>query len=371
MELNKQSQSAGDNSTQMQATTINNYYSTVSGIDETRARAICKEEYAIARQNWSQEAFDIADQRVHRLEDRLMPMMLAYDNSLSFFGDPAFQLTLRQAQISAATSDRESDYEMLSKLLLHRIEQGNNLDRRLGVCKAIEIVNQVTEEALVGLTMVYVVSKFIPVSHEVNEGLSVLDALYGRIMDGNKLPIDNGWMENLDLLSAIRLGVQGINTFKKIEEFIPLRLKNYLVSGIDSNSEEFIELRNEFKKVGFPDNCFIQHGLKPNFVKLSVNDDVDRIHINLTRKDGSILAVPLNEEQKKAMKRAIGLLGKDESSNVDLKKKLIEKWNKYTNLRIVKDWWNNLPVHFSITPAGVALANAYAQSKDPNIPGLY
>ena len=372
MELNNQSQSAGDNSTQMQATVINNnYYTSVTGIDEIRARDICKEEFAVACQNWTKEAIIIAEQRVHQLEDRLMPKMVAFDKSLSFFGDPAFQFTLRQAQISAASSDRESDYEMLSKLLLHRIEQGDKLDRRLGVCKAIEIVNQVTEEALIGLTMVYVVTKFIPVSNNVNEGLSVLDRLYGKVLDGNKLPTDNGWMENLDLLSAIRLGVQSINKFKKFDEYIPMQLKKYLVSGIDENSEEYKELRNEFIKVGLLTNCFVQHGLKPDFVKLSIDDEIDKIHIDLTCENGSILTVPLSEEQKNAMSKAITLLRKDESADNSIKKVLMEKWDDYANLKIVKDWWNCLPVHFSITPAGVALANAYAQSKEPSIPSLY
>lgn len=372
MELNKQSQNAGDNSTQMQAAVINNnYYTSVTGIDETRARDICKEEFAVACQNWTQEAIVIAEQRVHQLEDRLMPKMLAYDKSLSFFGDPAFQFTLRQAQISAASSDRESDYEMLSKLLLHRIEQGDDLNRRLGVCKAIEIVNQVTEEALVGLTMVYVVTKFTPVSNDVNEGLSVLDKLYGNIMGGNELPIDDSWMENLDLLSAIRLGVRNINSFKKFEEYIPSRLNKYLISGINDNSEEYKELRNEFVKASLPTNCFVQHGLKPNFVKLSVDDEIEKIHIDLSCKDGTILRVPLSEEQKVVMSKAISLLRKDESSNDGLKRSLIDKWNNHTNLKMVKDWWDRLPVHFTITPAGIALANAFAQGRDPCIPSLY
>lgn len=373
MELNKQSQSAGDNSTQMQAGTINNYYTstTVTGIDEERARRICREEYAIARQNWTSEAAAIADERVHKLEDKLMPKMVAYDKSLSFFGDPAFQFTLRQAQISAASSDRESDYEMLSKLLLHRIEQGDNLNRRLGVCKAIEIVNQVTEEALVGLTMVYVVSKFIPVSDDLTIGLSVLNELYGKIIGNDKLPVDDSWLENLDLLSAIRLGVQKINTFKRFEDYIPSQLSKYLVSGIDEKSEDFRELRDEFVKNGFSVNSFVQHGLKHGFVKLCVNDEIEKIHLITTYEDGSILSTPLSEEQKVVMKKAISLLRKDESSDDNLKKLLIEKWNNYSNFKVVKDWWNNLPVYFTITPAGVALANAYAQSKAPNIPSLY
>ena len=44
----QQSQRAGKNSSQIQTGTIQNYYTTITGIDEARARSICKEEYAIA-----------------------------------------------------------------------------------------------------------------------------------------------------------------------------------------------------------------------------------------------------------------------------------------------------------------------------------
>ena len=66
MEINKSEQTAGDNSTQVQAGTVNNYYNTTNivGIDEERARTICKEEYAIAKANWTQEAQGIAQERV-------------------------------------------------------------------------------------------------------------------------------------------------------------------------------------------------------------------------------------------------------------------------------------------------------------------
>ena len=39
-------------------------------------------------------------------------------------------------------------------------------------------------------------------------------------MDKN-LPTGTEWLEHLDLLSAIRLGINGINSFKKINEFMP------------------------------------------------------------------------------------------------------------------------------------------------------
>lgn len=51
MEISNQKQQAGDNSTQMQGNNITNYITNNYGIDEQRARAICKEEYALACQN--------------------------------------------------------------------------------------------------------------------------------------------------------------------------------------------------------------------------------------------------------------------------------------------------------------------------------
>ena len=371
MEISKQSQNAGDNSTQMQAGTINNYYTTVAGIDEARARVICREEYAIARQNWTSEAAIIADKRVHQLEDKLMPKMIAYDNTLKFFSDPDFQFTLRLAQISAASSERDSDYDMLSELLLHRVEQGNNRERRLGIRKAIEVVNQITDEALIGLTMVYVISKFLPVSPDVKIGLSLLDNLYGKILDGKKLPVGENWMEHLDLLSAIRLGTKGINTFKKLEEYVPSLLSNYLVSGIEDNSEILTEIKHDFLQCGIPQNCIIPYPLRQNFVYLNVTSKLEDIVLKKELGNGITLKMKLNEQQKETMSKAISILKKDESNNTSLKNKLMEIWDTYPNLKLVKEWWNALLCSFNITPVGVALANAYAHGKEPNIPNLY
>lgn len=104
--MSKSEQTAGDNSTQVQAGTVNNYYNTTNivGIDETRARDICKEEYAIAKANWTHEAQGIAQERVMALEDKIMPKMKQHDKTLRIFGDPAFQLVIRKAQMSAASS---------------------------------------------------------------------------------------------------------------------------------------------------------------------------------------------------------------------------------------------------------------------------
>ena len=101
MDISKQSQTAGDNSKQVQAEVINNYNTIVNnGVDLAEARAIWKEDFAIACREWTQKAVQIAEDRVQKLEDKVMPKMLAYDKSLHFFADPAFQFVIRKAQIT-------------------------------------------------------------------------------------------------------------------------------------------------------------------------------------------------------------------------------------------------------------------------------
>ena len=98
----KQAQKAGDNSQLMQAGTINIY----NGIDEKRAREICAETYAVARRDFTAEAYACTNERVQQLEDSLLPKMQQIEGALSAFADPSFQLLLASAQRTAAATYR-------------------------------------------------------------------------------------------------------------------------------------------------------------------------------------------------------------------------------------------------------------------------
>lgn len=366
MDKNKQSQSAGDNSTQIQAGTINYYV----GIDEVKARQICQQEYAIARQNWTEEAVRIADDRVHQLEDKLMPKMVKYDSTFSIFADPAFQLTIREAQISAAASERESDYEMLSELVLHRAKHNQEREKRLGVSKAIEIVNDVSDEALIALAIVYALIKYSPISGILSQGLTTMNNLYGCILGDSPLPNNNDWIEQLGLLSAIRISPSGFNSFKKMKEYMPEKLSKYLVSGVLKDSEEYINIVSKFEKCGIPLTCLIPHPLKKGYSILNNTLNVDEMKI--TQHIGDLtISRELNEEQKTAMQSAINLLRKKESGDINMQNVFMEEWDNYPYLKRVHEWWDSLNMHFIITPSGEALANAYIRTKFPGIPGLY
>lgn len=252
--MSKSEQTAGDNSTQVQAGTVNNYYNTtnIGGIDETRARDICKEEYAIAKANWTHEAQGIAQERVMALEDKIMPKMKQHDEALRIFGDPAFQFVIRKAQMSAASSGEERDLDMLSELIVHRAEQNGNRERTLGISKAIEIIDQIPESSLVGLSIFYAISRYVSNAFDIHIQLRNLDDLYKQILCGVNLPIGNQWIENLDVLSAIRIGSSGIESFKKMEEFLSNKLK-HLPIGIERKSVEYNEILLELGAVGLND----------------------------------------------------------------------------------------------------------------------
>lgn len=398
MEINKSEQTAGDNSTQVQAGTVNNYYNTTNivGIDEERARTICKEEYAIAKANWTQEAQGIAQERVMALEDKLIPKMKQHDETLKIFGDPAFQFVLRKAQISAASSGEERDLDMLSELIVHRAEQNGKRERTLGITKAIEIIDQIPESSLIGLSTFYAIDRYESKSFDIHQGLKTLDNLYKSILNDIELPVGTQWIENLDVLSAVRMGSSGIRSFKKMEEFLSNQLA-YLPMGIERNSQEYNEILSELHKVGLYDPkeeiaelnedngdnkkvlkiempLFKEHPLREGFLicayppEAFTEGNSISIKVNLGAQE---LDISLNREQFLAFKHLSEITYKDGRNVESLTLKLIKEWDNYENFKNVRIWWNQLPIFFTITPIGVAIANAYIRTKYPTIPSMY
>ena len=83
------------------------------------------------------------------------------------------------------------------------------------------------------------------------------------------------------------------------------------------------------------------------------------------------IKMPLSEKQKDAFRFANKIAFKTDSNNSEMKKAFWNIWDKYQNLNDIRLWWDKLENHFSITPVGVALANAYIRGKEPSIPCIY
>lgn len=364
----KQIQNAGDNAQQLQA---DNMVVNI-GIDEKRAREIYKEMNLQLRKDYSQEALNIANSRVTEFENRLMPKMEAVKGALEAFADPSFQLLLVEAQKTAASTERPADYDLLSELLIHRFQKGENRIERAGISRAVEIVDEVSDEALLGLTVFHSVSFFYPSSGDINKGLNVLNDLYGKILYGN-LPKGDEWLDHLDILDAVR--ISSLGRLKKIEQYCPERLAGYVEVGIEKISENYDKANKLLANSGLPQNILVDHVLNDSYSRLNLvhNNQIDSLTLQqevIQNGNTFLVSTPLTEEQKNTVRSIYDLYKKDESIKKQNIKIFMEEWDKRNNLKVLREWWDSISKSIQLTSVGRVLAHSNAQRCDNNLPPL-
>lgn len=371
MNINKQSQEAGEGSQLMQAGTINVY----NGIDEARARAIVDEKIKDVMSTYSMEAHEIATSRIQKFADDLIPKLVK-DNLLENLADPSIQLLLIEAQKSAASTEREKDYSLLSELLIHRVKKGIDRNVRSGVSRAIEIVDEISDDALLGLTVAHSLIYFLPVAPDIEDGLKILDSLFSKIIY-KRLPEGNSWLDQLDVLNAIRIIPYG--TMKKIASLYSEQLSGYVDVGIDKTSEDYEKAKTILRDADLPNDILADHELRDGFVRLRIINinRIDLVTLHANHKiniNGQFFSFPitvqLSDKQKDAVKEVYSLYEKDEKlkkENIDV---FMKKWDCYDNLKALREWWDAIQGSFNITSIGRVLAHANAQRCDSNLPDL-
>lgn len=360
---NNQEQKSGDNSQQIQAGMIVVNH----GIQEKRAREIFMEMFENSRESFSNEAIEKAEERVKKFEDDLIPKMQRIEGALEAFADPLFQVMLTSAHKSAAITTNENDYSILSELLIHKIKKGNDRKSISGISKAIEIVNEIPDEALLGLTVEYAWEQVQPNSGIISEGLTVLDNLFSTLIY-DELPKGIEWIEQLDVLNAIR--ITDFSSFKKMDEYYTEKFNGYCCLGIKKDSEDYIKACELLKSINIS-NILIENELNTEYVRLAiVNKDqikcLKRIIYDLkTGKNGE---VDLLESEKETLNQIFDMY--DKTNDSEVKKKFLQKIEEKANLKRLKEWVDNIPRSYIITPIGKVLAHANAQRCDQNFPPL-
>lgn len=365
---NKQSQNAGDNSQQLQAEKM----IVNIGIDEKRAREIYHEMNLQVIRDYSQEAWTIINSRVAEFENKLLPKMEAVDGALEAFADPSFQLLLVEAQKSAASTERTADYDLLSELLIHRCQKGENRIIRAGISRAVEIVDKISDDALLGLTVFHSVSYFFPASGDIHEGLNVLNDLFGKLFYG-KLPTGKEWLDHLDILDAMR--VNSFGGLKKIQQFYPERVVGYIEVGIEKESENYQKAIDLLTSNQLPHTIFVEHALNNKFSRLNLpnKDQIDSLTLQhqIPMNENLInVREPLSEEQKNAIRAIYDLYKQDETVKQENIKIFMQEWDKRQNLKLLKDWWDGINANIQLTSVGEVLAHSNAQRCDRNLPPL-
>lgn len=351
-------QKAGDNSQQyqIQQVTINN------GIDEKRARDIYNEQYLIAKRDFTEEAERIAYKRVAELESRFMSKINSLSNGLQSFADPNFQYLLIDAQKAAASTDREVDYDILSELLVHRAIKKDDRRIKVGIRGAIRIVGDVTDDALLGLTIVNAIKSFAPTSPDCSTALDILDRFYGELLYA-ELPRNDKWIEELDILNAIR--ISGDYKFKSLKDFYSISLDGIVVVGIKKDSEEYheaLKILNENKISNF----LVDNSLLPGYVRINIGnlEALNSIYMN------DFILLEMSEEQKDAIRYVFKLYLKDMDLIDKVKNNFMLEWSKRPNLLLLKDWFEKISTFFKITLIGEELAYANAKSYCSEIPPI-
>lgn len=365
---NKKTQTGGNGSQQIQAEKM----IVNVGIDEKRAREVFQEMNLHMRQEYTQEALVIANARVSEFENSLMPKMEKVDGALEAFTDPSFQLLLVEAQKTAAATERPADYDLLSELLIHRFQKGENRVVRAGISRAVEVVDEISDDALIGLTAFHAVSAFSPLTGDIFQGLDVLDELFRKILYG-ALPSGRDWLDHLDILDAVRLSSLG--GLKKIDQYYPEQLSGYVDVGIKKDSDDFNKAMEILKANALPHTIMVEHALNPDYVRIPVPSRQKIESLNLIQQaihEGRLVQFPvaLSEKQKDAINSVYDLYDKNPSIKAENIRLLMENVGKRKNLNTLKEWWNSLNVGIQITSVGKVLAHSNAQRCDKNLPPL-
>lgn len=367
MDVNKQTQQAGEGSQQIQATNvtiINNNGPTEEQVNE-RVKKVVKELIPVAIKEYTEEARETANERIAKLENFILPRISQVDGMLESFADPAFQRLLVKAEQEAAVSERDADYELLTELLVCHVQKGDDRKNRAGIIKATEIVDMVDNDALCGLTIINTLESIKPAWGNVSEGLAILNRLYKKLeyMD---LPMGIEWLEHLDALGAIRLS-SGITTLKKFSEYYPGVLTGYACVGIKKGSEEHKKAVELLSTVniglsGLADNCFLD-----GYVRLEI---VNKNHIDSLKIADSEGVHNIRPDEKKIFDDIWNMYEKNSALQNKVSRAFIDEWDSFESLKKIHQWWDKIPTAFSITQIGRILAHTNAKRCDPSLPDL-
>lgn len=349
-------QKAGNNSVQIQAGNI------TLGITEERARAICDEKFELAKKEFTQEAHRVAYERIKKFEEILIPKVHAIDEHYRMFSDPEFQLMLVSAQRTAATTDRPADYELLADLLAHRVENGSERHVVAGIRKAIEVVNDLTDEALLGLTVFYSVDRFSPASPDIITGINILDDMYGKLIYGN-LPAGHQWIEHLDMLNALRISRS--ERFCNARELYTRLIDGYAVTGIEKDSQYYKKAIIKISENKLPSSVLVDHALNEGYVRVNI---VSKRYINSLIQVVNGKEVILNESQKDAVNSLFELYSVDSKLKKKVIDSLMEQLEKRVNIKKIIEWYNGLPLAFRFTPIGNVIAHVNSRGYYEKIP---
>lgn len=362
---NSLKQVTGKDSTQIQAHNIIVH----NGITEERARQIFQEE-AKKITAYTQEANITAFERINKLENAFMQAAKKVDGALEAFSDPAFQLILRETEEKAAATEREEDYDLLSQLLICHIQKGSERKNRVGIHHAIKIVDEIDNQALCALTIIYTIQGLVPMAGMCSEGLKLFDDIFSKLQY-IELPSGTLWLDHLDILGAIRISNYG--KLKSLIDMFSQELDGYVCVGIKKDSPQFekaMSILSNYEKFG---NLLVENECLEGYVRLKLSQkrsaNILKLLISLLNNAPDLLSL-IPKEINEALYKILDLYSNDPSLMSEAKQNFTKMFNNYEHISKINQWWESIPLAFEITSVGKVLAYTNAKRYDSTIPDL-
>ena len=343
------------------------------GIDENQTRAMVEkcvdQKFEVLAESTNAMVQERLQNFSHAMDSRISRFEENREQVQKNFCDPSTQVFYGNAQRVAVCTNRPIDFDLLSELVVQRIQQPN--DNRLlntSLSRAVEIVNQIDHGALCGLTLIYFFRYFSPNLSNCHLGLDQFAKTFEKLIETD-LPTGLDWLDHLQVLGAVTLNP--VMAFNLTEDTIAEKMNGYSSAGIRIGSEAYLKAQELLKANGLPFSFIVQNELMEGYVKLPIahRNDVEKLNLNVRTGDKSF-NISLTKEQRKALENVWDLYDRDAEVKKRARDAFIAEWNKREPLKKALDWWKTISRDFLITSVGRALAQSNAQRCDSAIPDL-
>lgn len=355
----KQEQHAGDASNQYQANKIivNN------GLSEEQAVKVFQAMIPMTLSSYEDMAANIAEERINQFKGKLLPRIEKIEGAFENFKDPAFQIQLRRAQMAAAVSDQDSDWDMLSQLMIKHIEVKGDRNKKLGVTKAIEIISEIDNQALLALTILSTFLYLMPNSGDVNRGLDILENLYNNLLYQD-LPENNSWIEHLEILGVIK--TYPYTNSIKIDDICVNNLAGYATAGIKKESANFRKACILLQSVGLGVNSLVDNPLLNGYLILPILNRKIIENINI---EGVGVKRQPSPKEVAVVQQIFDLYdyGDDRQKAI---KNFMELWDEHQTLKQIHDWTDKIPFRIDVNIVGKILSIANMRRVVPELKNL-
>lgn len=362
----KQTQIARDGAQQNHAEHMNVY--NISGITEERVREIINEQVQYALVGCTDEAYPKGRERISKFEDCYMSRIKSVNNAFQAFADPAFRILLRDALQSAASTDRETDYALLTELLVCYVQKGEDRIIRAAIHYAVKIVGEIDYKALCALTVAHAFMSFSPASGKCAEGLKVYNDIFRKLMY-EELPTDSSWLDHLDVLNVIR--VIPFSRVDTVDEHCMTHLNGYICVGIKKDSNDYKKALGLIDDYKIGQEIFVPNDFLDGYYRLYISSDnnIDRTSYHDDNADDDKW-IELSEGQKSVLKQIWGMYSRDSNLFCQANQQFKQLWDSFDALYKFRQWWEIISPAFDITSVGRVLAQTNAKRCDPSIPDL-